>query len=579
MLSAVLLVLTHFETFRERWPSYHEFFSFKTIVYMWIALGAVKVIHEFGHGLSCKAFGGEVHEMGLLFLCLSPCMYCNVSDAWTLPNKWKRIIISFAGIYVELMIAAIATWVWWNTPSSPFVNYMALALMVVCSVSTVVFNGNPLMRFDGYYILADWLEIPNLRDRCNRYIQRLAMEYCLGIEVQPEPYMSLRRRVLFVTYAVVSYIYRWVVTFYILYFIYNFLKPYKLGVISAMLALLAAGSMVGWPIYRLGKAIHKRGRLPDMKSVRVTITACVLAAVLFGFFLIPFPVSRIREAGLVQVQPKYAESVFVQESGTLEAIYVKEGDWVRKGAVLAQFKSPQLQDELLKAQSDYNRQSLRVTAFLSQFYGTPDPIERDKLRQEKVMAETERTKADNYLRYLQTEMPRKLILRAPRDGVVMDVPQLDDIGKRWEKGVERPFCKLGEPRKVRVLVPVSPANYRLILEDQQKYGKLPPVTIRVRGRDAQTWTGQITQLPEQEAKEIPIQLSNKGGGPLAVKPGSQPEHLAPQTQVFLVGIDFDQPDDAIAPGALAQVKIHCTYRTCAWWVWRTINSAFDLGGI
>ncbi len=140
MLGAVFLVLTHFQSFLDRLPSYHEFFSFKTVIYLWAALGIVKVIHEFGHGLSCKAFGGEVHEMGLLFLCLSPCMYCNVSDAWTLPSKWKRIIISFAGIYVELMIAAVATFIWWNTPASPFVNHMSLCLMVVCSVSTVVFN-------------------------------------------------------------------------------------------------------------------------------------------------------------------------------------------------------------------------------------------------------------------------------------------------------------------------------------------------------------------------------------------------------------------------------------------------------
>src|SRR6516164_4538279 len=170
MLAAILLVTTHFETFREKLPSYHEFFSFKTVIYLWAALGIVKVIHEFGHGLSCKAFGGEVHEMGFLFLCFSPCMYCNVSDAWTLPSKWQRIIISGAGIYVELMIAAF---VWWNSPGQPFINNLSLSLMVVCSVSTVVFNGNPLMRYDGYYVLADWLEIPNLRDRSNRYLQRL----------------------------------------------------------------------------------------------------------------------------------------------------------------------------------------------------------------------------------------------------------------------------------------------------------------------------------------------------------------------------------------------------------------------
>src|ERR1700682_5808331 len=129
MLGAVLLVLTHFETFLDRLPSYHEFFSFKTVIYLWAALGVVKVIHEFGHGLSCKAFGGEVHEMGFLILCLSPAMYCNVSDAWTLPNKWHQIIISAAGIYVELMIAAAATFFWWNTPGGTFWNNLSLSLM------------------------------------------------------------------------------------------------------------------------------------------------------------------------------------------------------------------------------------------------------------------------------------------------------------------------------------------------------------------------------------------------------------------------------------------------------------------
>src|SRR5207247_2206343 len=170
MFAAILLVTTHFETFRDKLPSYHEFFSFSTVFYLWISLGVVKVIHEFGHGLSCKKFGGEVHEMGLLFLVFSPCMYCNVSDSWMIPSKWKRIVISSAGIYVELLIAALATFVWWNTPNQPFVNNLSLSLMIVCSVSTVVFNANPLMRYDGYYVLADWIEIPNLRERSNRYI-------------------------------------------------------------------------------------------------------------------------------------------------------------------------------------------------------------------------------------------------------------------------------------------------------------------------------------------------------------------------------------------------------------------------
>src|SRR4051794_28462252 len=139
MLGAVALVASHWNTFMAKLPAYHEFFTLKTVAYLWVALGAVKVIHEFGHGLSCKTFGGEVHEMGALFLVFSPCLYCNVSDAWTLPNKWHRIIISAAGIYVELIIAAIATFVWWGTEPGTFINSMSMSLMVVCSVSTFVF--------------------------------------------------------------------------------------------------------------------------------------------------------------------------------------------------------------------------------------------------------------------------------------------------------------------------------------------------------------------------------------------------------------------------------------------------------
>ena len=177
---------------------------------------------------------------------------------------------------------------------------IALCVMVLCSVSTFVFNANPLMRFDGYYIMADWLEIPNLRDRSNRLLKNLACEYGLGMEVQPEPYMATSRTVLFITYAVASYIYRWVITFSILYFLYNWLKPYKLGSISAGLAVAAIASMVGWPIYRLFKGLHKRGRLPDMKRLNVTISSSILAVILLAFFFLPLPIGRVRQVGLVR---------------------------------------------------------------------------------------------------------------------------------------------------------------------------------------------------------------------------------------------------------------------------------------
>src|SRR5204862_97897 len=145
---------------------------------------------------------------------------------------------------------------------------------------------------DGYYMLADWLEIPNLREKSNRYLNNLFLDKCLGIEVPPDAYMAPTRKWLFVIYAIASWIYRWVVMFSILWFLADFLGP-KLKILSQMLAVASLASLFIWPTYRVVKNINQRGRLPDMKAARVYITFGVLGAVLAAFFLLPLPVSRV----------------------------------------------------------------------------------------------------------------------------------------------------------------------------------------------------------------------------------------------------------------------------------------------
>ncbi|MFN5916000.1 MAG: hemolysin D, partial [Planctomycetota bacterium] len=149
-LAAITLVLVNYQEFRSKLPTFETFFAAQNWLYLGITMAAVKVLHEFGHGLSCKKFGGECHEMGLMFLVFTPCLYCNVSDSWMLPNKWQRVFIGAAGMYVELIIASIATFLWWYSEPGMF-HFLCLSVMFICSVSTVVFNGNPLLRFDGYY--------------------------------------------------------------------------------------------------------------------------------------------------------------------------------------------------------------------------------------------------------------------------------------------------------------------------------------------------------------------------------------------------------------------------------------------
>src|SRR5262249_37754460 len=137
----------------------------------------------------------------------------------------------------------------------------------------------------------------NLREKSNRYLTNLVLEKCLGVEVPPEEYMEATRKVLFLLYAIVSYVYRWVVTFSILFFFYSFLRPYNLKVTGNALTLAAVGSMTIWPLYRLCRNFHRRGRLPDMKRGRVMVSAAVLVAALAFVCFVPVPISRISGTG------------------------------------------------------------------------------------------------------------------------------------------------------------------------------------------------------------------------------------------------------------------------------------------
>jgi len=578
MISAIVLVATHFATFYDKLPYYQEFFAFNRLLYMWIALGIVKVIHEFGHGLSCKAFGGECHEMGALLMCLSPALYCNVSDSWTLADKWKRIIISFAGIYVELIIAALATWVWWYTPGRPFINNIALCLMTLCSISTVVFNANPLMKFDGYYILADWLEIPNLRDRANRFLKNLAAEYCLGMEVQPEPYMTASRKLLFIVYAIVSYIYRWVVTFSIIYTISNLLKPYKMESLSMLLAFAALGSMIGWPIYRAAKNINQRGRLPDMKRERVTVTSVIVFILILVFFLLPLPISRVRDKGVVQIEQSASDKLYLPypKGGTLEEVLVQDGEWVEQGRLLAVFRNYELESqyEEAKRQKESHRQQGNV--HISQASAVGSQAERARIAAE---AQEEFALMAEFEKYEGTfkNQIESLRIRAPRSGYVISPPRKEMIGKFWEDVANQPVCQVGDTRKLIVKVPVAPHDYELMKEDMARSatGELP-VRIHVPGSALKTYHGRITWLPTSDARNVPVQLTYKGGGSLATKPSENPGVLEPQSQVYLVEVEVTDPDALIRPGVLPVVKVQCRWRTAAWWCWRAINVALDL---
>ena len=262
---ALSLVLVEFDVFRSKLPTFQNFFSPANAIFLAITLAFTKVFHEFGHGLACKHFGGECHEMGVMILVLTPCLYCNVSDSWMLPSKWHRAAIGAAGIYVEVVLASICTFIWWFTDDG-LLHYLCLNVMFISSVSTILFNANPLLRYDGYYIVSDLVEIPNLRQKATSILSRKMGEWFLGLEPPEDPFLPERNQMFFALYTVAAVIYRWFIMASILFFLYKVFEPYGLKIVGQGIAAMALWGLLFQPIFKLVKFFYVPGRFHKVKK-------------------------------------------------------------------------------------------------------------------------------------------------------------------------------------------------------------------------------------------------------------------------------------------------------------------------
>jgi len=552
MLAALTLVASQWTEFSTKLPEFQSFFNWKTIAAFWCSLAVIKVIHEFGHGLTAKHFGGEVHEMGMLFLVLTPALYCDVTDSWLLPNKWKRIWISAAGIYVECFLASLATFVWWNTEQG-LLNSLMMATMFICSVNTILFNANPLLRYDGYYVMADWLEIPNLRIKSTQFFTYLFQEKVLGLEVPVQSYMPRSRRTLFVTYAVASYVYRWVVTFSILYFLTQFLKPYKLQSLSYAMAVGSLVPMVGMPAYQAVKFVRTPGRMRKVKFVRAVSFAAAFAAVVGFVLLIPTP---LRVQGTLVLQAARPGMIYAEVPGRLVTLNARDGDWVKKGAMIASLSNLDKQRERTSLQEQQNASTVK-----SMWYGSSDERENRALSRQHFQMAEDLTPAISKL----AEQIASLTLFADRDGQVMGLPHPETVGQWVKPG--KPFCEVGDPRKLEAHMILDQGDVDLVRVDRR-------VWLKVHGDSEITWKGRVGEIAKRNREDIPAELSNTAGGEIAAKQDPKSGQIKPISAVYTVIIPVDNPDLVLQPGQRGFAKIDGGTHTLGWWLWRLLTKTF-----
>jgi putative peptide zinc metalloprotease protein len=552
MLAAITLVVSQWDLFYSKLPEFQSFFNWWTIFSFWISLAVVKIIHEFGHGLTAKHYGGEVHEMGILFLVLTPALYCDVTDSWLLPNKWHRIWISAAGIYVELFLASLATFTWFYSEPG-LLNSLSMAVMFICSINTVLFNANPLLRYDGYYVMADWLEIPNLRIKSTQFFAYLVQEKVLGLEIPVQSYMPKSRRYLFVIYAIASYVYRWVVTFSIIFFLSQVLKPYKLQSISYMLALGALVPLLGMPVYQIGKFLRTPGRLRKVKKARAAGFAVAAVAIVAGILLIPTP---LRIQGTLVLMADKPEEIYSEVEGQLVELGVRDGEWVKKGTVIAKLVNYDKQKELVQKQTDHD-----VNIYKHLWYNqSPEREHRSIARQHLRTAE----ELEPMIAKINEQLG-KLTLEAGRDGQVMGVPHPETVGQWLKPG--KPFCEVGDPHHLAAHLIVDQSDIDLIRLGRRAW-------VKVYGRAETTFASEVAEVAKRNRDEIPPELSHMAGGEIAGKADPKTGQIKPQTAVYEVIIPIENPHLTLQPGLRGFAKIDGGTHTFGWWLWRLITKTF-----
>ncbi|MFZ5831837.1 MAG: site-2 protease family protein [Planctomycetota bacterium] len=598
-LSALTLVTVEFDVFRSKLPGFHEFFTAENAFWLALTLGVTKVLHEFGHGLMCKHFGGECHEMGVMFLVLTPCLYCNVSDSWMLPSKWQRAAIGAAGMYVEVVLAAICTFVWWFSEPG-LLHYLCLNVMFISSVSTIIFNANPLLRYDGYYILADLMEIPNLRQKASSILNRKMGEWLLGIEPPDDPFLPDQRQVFFALYAVASGVYRWVVLASILWFLYHVFKPYGLEAIGQTIAAVSIISLVVMPLYKLGKFFYVPGRIEKVKKPRMYASLAVVTALLAGVLLVPLPFSVLSS---LEVQPRDANPVYIDvfDGGRLEKIFVRPGDRVEAGQPLAQLSNLQLEAEIAALAGEREQYVARIDSLTKMQY-IDSRVGNSIPPLEKALASVE-----DKLRRRERDRER-LLLRAPEAGTVLPPPEKmvpDDpdgqlppwsgtpfdeknLGAWLEEG--ELFCLVGDPQDFEAVFVIDQTDVEMVREQLARVGRPdalaaavraaaeghgPAVDIQLDQLPGHTYRSHITDVAAAEMRVTPRRLSARAGGDLASTVDPVTGRERPQSTSYQASAPLEDADGLLRVGLTGEGRIYLDWLPLGSRLWRFAMHTFN----
>lgn len=458
------------------------------LVFLYLGLVIIKSLHELGHAAACKRFGGEVHTMGVMLLVFTPLPYVDATSSWSIKSRWHRALVGAAGMIAEIFLASLAVFVWAYTGSTALQS-LAYNMMFIASVSTLLFNANPLLRFDGYYILSDLLDIPNLHARSRLHLRHLAEMYLFGCRDSIGQSRGRRESLWLALFGVLSALYRLVVFGGIILFIAD--KYLLAGLLMAAFCLITWGLV---PLLRFFGYLASSPRLARTRARAVTVTAAIIAVISIGLGLVPAPYS-FQASGVVE-SSRYLQ-VVNDSPGFVVSILTASGTAVRVGTPLMELVDREIDLAIEEAQGQWEEVLAIEQKAESEFIADLAPLANRKRSIEAKLDDLQ-------------ERKRSLLVTARQEGVWV-APGLAELVGTWL------------PRGQNLGMIIDPRSFRfsaVVLQEEASnlfLQHMPQAEVRLHGQAE--WTSMVSTMrviPFQQGTLPSLALGWRGGGDVAV---------------------------------------------------------------
>ncbi|MCG8560479.1 MAG: PqqD family peptide modification chaperone [Hyphomicrobiales bacterium] len=516
--------------------------AFENILLTVLVYPLVKAAHELGHGFAVKRWGGEVHEVGVIFLIFIPVPYVDATASTGWPEKWRRITVASMGIVVELTLAALALLVWIGIEPG-LTRAVAFSVMITAGVSTLLFNGNPLLRFDGYYAFSDAIEIPNLGRRANAYIGFLFQRYAFGRKEAQSPAISAGEAPWLFSYAIAAFCYRIVIVTGIILLVAD--SFFALGTLLAILAVL---QMVVIPLAKTFAFVIRDPGLMTVRRRALSVTAVLLLLVAALVFTLPVPYRMVAQ-GIVW-RPDQSR-ILAAAPGFIESVLVQAGEHVAARQPVARLSNSQLSARVAELDGKVKALQASLTAVV-----TKGPTAMAQVREQLAHANAALTRARRRV--------AELTVSAPANGRF--VPELrGDPGGRYLRQGDLIGYALdpSSPTILRVAVPESQAD--LIR------ARTRSLLVRFADRQQRTYRARIVrQVPAAEDSLPSAALSTIGAGPFAIDP-QEPKRLRTLERIFVFECEVLDAPPLSRIGGRAFVRFDLGQATLATQIYRPIR--------